>query len=54
VREGSRRRDTINFILVHPSSRATSNRLCTTSKEISTKSINCSHTINQPTNSYSL
>jgi len=48
VREGLRRRDTINFILVHPSSRATSSLLCTTCKESSTKTINCSHTINQP------
>jgi len=35
------------FILVHPSSRATSSLLCTSTKESSTKSINCSLTINQ-------
>jgi len=37
---------TQSIILVHPSSRATSSLLCPSSKESSTKSINCSITIN--------
>jgi len=45
--KGSRRRDTINFYTGSPH-RATSSLLCTTCKESSTNSINCSHTINQP------
>jgi len=47
MRERSRKRDTINFILVHHSFKATSSLLCATCKESSTKSTNCTITINQ-------
>jgi len=46
AQEGSRKRRHKQFILVHPSSRATSSLLYPTSKESFTKSINCTITIN--------
>jgi len=47
MREGFKERRHNQFYIGSPQ-RATSSLLCTTCKESSTNSINCSHTINQP------
>ena len=48
MREGFKKKRHNQFYTGSPFPRATSSLLCTTCKESSTNSINCSHTINHP------